>query len=142
MRDPLRCVLSEARDTRGQELFADKDAVAVVGKRTWSLRRDTHIDRLGRGACRGGCGRVRARQPAPAIHGGPTALVSVTPVRECSPVASRDTPRTEREVRVQGRQDLRWKQRMITGLGAKDRPTPASPPRARPRTRPSTSRAR
>ena len=36
---------------------------------------------------------MRARQPAPAIHGGPTALVSVTPVRECSPVASRDTPR-------------------------------------------------
>jgi phage gp46-like protein len=39
-------VLSEARDTRGQGLFADKDAVAVVGKRTWSLRRDTDIDRL------------------------------------------------------------------------------------------------
>jgi hypothetical protein len=31
MRDALRCVLSEARDTRGQELFADKDAVSGSG---------------------------------------------------------------------------------------------------------------
>jgi len=44
MRDVLRRVLGEARAARGQGLFADKDAVVVVGKRTWLLGPATDID--------------------------------------------------------------------------------------------------
>ncbi len=46
LRDVLRRILGEARTSRAQGVFADKDAVAVVGKRAWSLRRDTDIDKL------------------------------------------------------------------------------------------------
>ena len=46
MRDVLRRVLGEARAARAQGSLADKDAVTAVGNKTWSLRRDTDIDKL------------------------------------------------------------------------------------------------
>ncbi len=49
--------LSRRVEVHGQGFFSDKDSVAVVGKRTWLLRRDTDIDRLVgelvEAACRG-----------------------------------------------------------------------------------------